>query len=399
MCKEAPYGGELSFSEDSMRDMHNSDLCGTLGNLVHRATSLCVKYCGGVVPDVPAPATILPIANLGELLDLYNVKMNHFELQGGANVAMQCFRDVNGYLQDQAPWHIKDNLEAQQIVVRATLEAVYALTHLLLPFLPNGGSKIFCKLGTDPVALSELNRDCRNLKVGTTIYVGDILYNPILSEDNNNDASAAVAGGKKSETHAEAQKRKKEAKAAQIAASKAKQADAAEEDSDQPNFTKMDIRVGKIVKVWNHECADKLFCEQIDVGDAEGPREIASGLREHYSLDEMQDRMVLVVCNLKAAKIVGFSSNGMVLAAKATDGSKVELIDAPVNALVGERVFVDGLTGEALSSTQIKKKKTWETVAVDLKTGEDGVATWKGQEIKTSAGVCKAASLVGAPIA
>ena len=73
--------------------------------------------------------------------------------------------------------------------------------------------------------------------------------------------------------------------------------------------------MGKIVKVWNHESADKLFCEEIDVGE-DGPREIASGLRGHYTLEDMQDRLVLVVCNLKAAKIVGFSSNGMVLAAK-----------------------------------------------------------------------------------
>ncbi len=69
------------------------------------------------------------------------------------------------------------------------------------------------------------------------------------------------------------------------------------------------------MKVWHHPDADKLFCEEIDVGE-ESPRQIASGLRQHYSLEEMQDRKVLVVCNLKPAKIVGFESNGMVLAAK-----------------------------------------------------------------------------------
>jgi methionine--tRNA ligase beta chain len=394
MCKEAPYGGELSFSEDSMRDMHNADLCGTLGNLIHRATSLCVKYCGGVVPDVPAPDTVTPIPNLGEVIDSYNAKMNRYELEGGANVAIQSFRDINGYLQDQAPWHIVDNLVAQQVIVRATLEAVYALAHLLLPFLPNGGAKIFCKLGTDPVALCDLNLDCRNLQTGSTIYVGDILYERSVVDDKDKPDA-------KVETYAEAQQRKKEAKAAQIAASKAKQAAAGdvEDDVNQPSFTKMDIRVGKIVKVWNHETADKLFCEQIDVGEAEGPREIASGLREHYTLEEMQDRLVLVVCNLKAAKIVGFSSNGMVLAAKATDGSKVELVEAPTGSTIGESVFIPGLTGEPLSSAQIKKKKMWETVAAGLRTGAEGVATWEGQEIRTSAGVCKAASLEEAPIA
>mmetsp|Transcript_7330 Transcript_7330/g.15992 ORF Transcript_7330/g.15992 Transcript_7330/m.15992 type:complete len:162 (+) Transcript_7330:2-487(+) len=160
----------------------------------------------------------------------------------------------------------------------------------------------------------------------------------------------------------------------------------------------MDIRVGQITKVWHHPDADKLFCEEIDVGEESGPRQIASGLRQHYELSDLQDKKVLVVCNLKPSKIVGFTSSGMVLAAKADDGSKVELVLAPDNAPVGERVFIDGISGEPFSSTQVKKKKTWDKVAKNLKTGEGGVATWEGKEIKTSAGVCAAASLVGAPI-
>jgi hypothetical protein len=112
----------------------------------------------------------------------------------------------------------------------------------------------------------------------------------------------------------------------------------------------------------------------------------------------MQGRKVLVVCNLKAAKIVGFNSDGMVLAAKAEDGSKVELIDPPAGAAVGERVFIEGLTGDPFSPAQVKKKKTWDAVAKGLKTGDEGVATWDGKTILASTGVCSAASLVNAPI-
>jgi methionine--tRNA ligase beta chain len=332
--------------------------------------------------------------------------MNQYEIQSGANIAIQGFRDINGYLQEQAPWHIADNLELQQIIVRATLEAVYAISHLLLPFLPEGCLKIFTKLGTEPKSLNEINRNCRNLIPGTPITVGDILYERSISASDADASSAAVTSSKK-ESHAEAQARKKEAKAKQIAASKAKQAADAgggddNDDTNQSDFSKMDIRVGKIVKVWYHDGADKLFCEQIDVGDAEGPREIASGLRQHYSLEEMQDRLVLVVCNLKPAKIVGFTSNGMVLAAKATDGSKVELIDVPENAVVGERVYIEGMetAGEPYTSTQVKKKKVWETVSSKLKTrSDDSIATWDGQVIRTSVGPCKAATLTDAPIA
>jgi methionine--tRNA ligase beta chain len=131
-----------------------------------------------------------------------------------------------------------------------------------------------------------------------------------FSEEELKDKKGAKEN--KKELYEEAQRRKKEKKAADIAA----QSKGSAAGSNQPEFTKMDIRVGKIVKVWNHESADKLFCEEIDVGEETGPREIASGLKGHYTLEELQDKEVLVVCNLKAAKIVGFVSNGMVLAAK-----------------------------------------------------------------------------------
>ena len=381
LCKEAPYGGELSFSEDSMRDMHNADLCDTLGNLLHRATNLCQKYCDGTVPDVTCT---IPI-QLEEIFDSYKTKMDNFELQGGANIAIQGFRDVNGYLQEAAPWKLKgdEHAQARQGIVRATLESIYALAHLLLPFLPVGTGKLFHKLNTEPVRLDEVNLEGLNLKPGTQIQVGEVLYTKSVSEEELRNTAAAAAS--KKESYADAQKRKKEAKAKAMAA-----------NPGQPEFTKMDIRVGKIVKVWNHEKADKLFCEQIDLAEESGPREIASGLREHYSLNDMQDRKVLVVCNLKAAKLFDFVSNGMVLAAKSE--GKVELIEPPADATLGERVFIEGLTGDPVSSTQVKKRKVWENVANSLRTNSEGLATWDGKVIQTAAGPCKAQSLTDAPI-
>ena len=320
LCKEAPYGGELAFSEDNVRDMHNSDLCDTLGNGVHRATTLCGKadFCGGTIPDVPLPSPLPEfLANLGNIIDSYRQKMENFELQQGAQIAIQGFRDINGYLAKEEPWKMKgdENITKRQAIVRTALEAIYAMAHLLLPFIPIGAKQVFQKLNTEPVSLVELKkRNAENpghfLAIGTKIDVGSVLYEKSLSEEEIKDAAAASA--KKKESYAEAQKRKKEKKAAEVASSKK----GAAGDANQPEFTKMDIRVGKIVKVWNHESADKLYCEQIDLAEDEGPREIASGLRDFYSLDDMQDRKVLVVCNLKAAKMVGFTSNGMVLAAK-----------------------------------------------------------------------------------
>jgi len=375
-----------------MREMHNADLCDTLGNLVNRATTLCKKFCEGVVPDVPAPSKS-PV-DLSSIIESYSSKMEKCDLQGSAAVAMAGFRDVNGYLQNEAPWLKKgdENAEFRKIVVRATLEAIYALTHLLMPFLPVGCKRIYEKLGKEPVSLLDLNRDCRSLAPGTSIEVGQVLYEKMLSEDEKNKKGAI---GKKKESYEEAQKRKKEKKAAAIASSEKGRGTAG--DANQSDFTKMEIRVGKIIEVWNHESADKLFCEKIDVGEETGPREIASGLREHYTIEDMQDKLVLVVCNLKASKILGFSSNGMVLAAKGEDG-KTELVEPPEGSRIGERVVIEGLEGAPFSSSQVKKKKIWSTVSKDLKTDNGGIATWQGKTVQTSSGPCKAASIVGAPI-
>merc|ERR1712194_570220 len=144
-------------------------------------------------------------------------------------------------------------------------------------------------------------------------------------------------------------------------------------------------RVGQITKVWHHGEADKLFCEEIDVGEEGGPRQIASGLRGHYTLEEMQGRKVLVVCNLKSAKMQGFASSGMVLAAKSEDNSKVELIAPPDDAPIGERVALEGVdeTFEPQTANQAAKKKTWKKVAEELKTIDGGIATWQGKNIIT----------------
>jgi len=185
LCREAPYGGDLSFSEGSMGLCHDLDLCDTVGNLVHRATNLCGAYCGGIVPDVGVDTT-QTTAKLDwkATVEDYRTKMDAFELQAGAAIVMKGFRDVNGYLTEREPWHKKgpEFAEERKIIVRTTLEAVYALSVLLLPFIPVGASEIFKKLGTDPVGLDVLDDALRNLKAGTKVVVGKVLYTKVVGQ-------------------------------------------------------------------------------------------------------------------------------------------------------------------------------------------------------------------------
>lgn len=155
--------------------------------------------------------------------------------------------------------------------------------------------------------------------------------------------------------------------------------------SAEIDISKLDIRVGVIQKAWEHEEADKLFCEEIDL-DTE-VRQVASGLRTHYKVDDLVGQRVLVLANLKARKLVGFPSHGMVLCASSADGT-VKFVEPPAGAEIGERITVEGFDGEPATENQILKKKMLDAIFPDLQTNEDGIACYKGVPLSTSAGPC-----------
>jgi aminoacyl tRNA synthase complex-interacting multifunctional protein 1 len=163
---------------------------------------------------------------------------------------------------------------------------------------------------------------------------------------------------------------------------------------DLPDICKLEFKVGKIVKVWSHPEADKLYCEEIDVGE-ETPRQIASGLRPHFTLEEMQGQRLLVVSNLKAKNLVGFKSHGMVLCA-ADDNDKVEFVEPPPGAHIGEVVAFEGLpTPQPLAPSQVEKKKVFAKCMEGMKTTGDKIAVWNGHAFMTTAGPCTVKTIQG----
>ncbi|KAL7581749.1 hypothetical protein ACA910_022286 [Epithemia clementina (nom. ined.)] len=161
---------------------------------------------------------------------------------------------------------------------------------------------------------------------------------------------------------------------------------------DGPPISALDIRVGRIMKVWEHPEAEKLYCEEIDVGEGE-TRMVASGLRPYMSKEDLENRLVLVLCNLKERKMVGFPSHGMVLCASNQDHSVVRLVSPPVEAKVGERVTVpdfdfDGEEGAPFAENKIGKKKVFENLAPFLVTNKYGIPEFLQRPFMTSAGVC-----------
>jgi len=181
-------------------------------------------------------------------------------------------------------------------------------------------------------------------------------------------------------------------KAAAKAAKKEKKASApagAAPAAGADNVSRLDIRVGLVVKAEMHPDSEKLYLETIDLGDAEGPRTILSGLKGLVPLEEMQGRRVVCVCNLKPAKLAGIESHGMVLCAsyEPEGGDKVcEPMAPPEGAAVGELITFEG--HESNPDKVLKKSKVWTECAEHLLTNSDGIGCYKGLPMMTSAGPC-----------
>jgi len=181
----------------------------------------------------------------------------------------------------------------------------------------------------------------------------------------------------------EAAKKAKEDRKAKNAAARGGAA-APEPKKELPvDVSRLDIRVGKIVDVKKHESADSLYVEQIDLGE-EKPRQVVSGLVKHIAIEDMKDRYVVVLCNLKPSALRGVQSFAMVMCATGEAGN-VELLSPPEGSAVGEKIVVDGFPGQADEQLN-PKQKVFEAVAPELKTNDNSVACYRGVPLKTSKG-------------
>jgi methionine--tRNA ligase beta chain len=161
-------------------------------------------------------------------------------------------------------------------------------------------------------------------------------------------AGAAAAGG--------AKKEKKEKKVKEEGGKKKEQAPAG---PSIPLPSQIDLRVGKIVDIERHPDADSLYLEKVDFGEAEGPRVVLSGLVKYVPMEEMKDRWVVGICNLKPQAMRGIKSHAMLLCATHKDGqdSGVEPVTPPEGSVPGERIYVEGYEGMEPDAQLNPKKK------------------------------------------
>lgn len=225
------------------------------------------------------------------------------------------------------------------------------------------------------------------------------------SKDKKSDKAAPVEG------QAQCQKKEltEEEKKARAAAKEAKKAAKAKANAEKnkpaaavpPNPSMIDFRVGFIEKAEKHPDADSLYMSTINMGDAEGPRIVCSGLVKYIPIEEMQKRYVVVVANLKPVTMRGVKSCAMVLCA--ADAEKVEFVNPPAGSKPGDKIFFEGFNGTPEKQLN-PKKKIWEAVQPHFSTNENYEVTYteEGKEpkklVNEKGELCKNASIVKADV-
>ena len=167
--------------------------------------------------------------------------------------------------------------------------------------------------------------------------------------------------------------------------------DSASPEGDVTDLSRLEIRVGKVVEVGKHPEADGLYVEKVDCGEASGPRTIVSGLVQYCTLEQMQDRMVVILANLKPRALKGIESHGMVLCASTGEEAarKVEPISPPAGAAPGELITFMGHKSQPEAPGN-RATKAYSKIADDFYVDDNGQATYKGIPFMTPQGSCTA---------
>ena len=307
---EMPYENDGSITWDLMVERLNSDLANTLGNLVNRTISMSNKYFGGVVEDKGAAEAVdedLKAVATGTY-DKVEAKMAELRVADALTEIFNLFKRCNKYIDETEPWVLaKDEAKKDRLatVLYNLVEGISIGAGLLEPFMPETAQRI----------MGQLNSEIRGFESTGTFGV-------------------YASGTKVTDTpeilFARLDPKEIDAKVEELASRQmAGTADAAQETENvidiEPkaeityeDFTRMQFQVGEIISCEAVPKSKKLLCSQVRIGSR--VKQIVSGIKAFYSPEEMVGRKVMVLVNLKPAKLAGVLSEGMILCAEDADG-------------------------------------------------------------------------------
>ena len=309
---EMPFENDGVISWELMVERLNSDLANTLGNLVNRTISMSNKYFGGVVADKGAAEAVdedLKAVVTGTY-DKVAAKMEGWRVADAITDIFTLFKRCNKYIDETEPWVLaKDPAKADRLatVLYNLTESIVIGASLLEPYMPGTAEKIAAQLNTSLRSFEECTTFGGYISGSKVTEKPEILF-ARLDVKEVLEKAAAMFEARKALTE-EAEEEKDE-----DVMELTKKPEITFED-----FEKMQFAVGEIIKCEPVPKSKKLLCSQVKIGKE--VKQIVSGIRAHYTAEEMVGKKVMVLVNLKPAKLAGVLSEGMLLCAEDAEGN------------------------------------------------------------------------------
>ena len=312
---EMPFDNDGSITWELMVERMNSDLANILGNLVNRTISMNNKYFGGVIsnPGVNEPVDDDLKAVALAMHEKVDAKMEKLRVADAITEVFTLLRRCNKYIDETEPWKLaKDETKQDRLatVLYNLMEGIRMAAVALAAYLPDTSAKILDMLGTQERDYLKLDQFGLLETGGKVVEKPEILFARVDIKELMEKVEADKA--------ANAQ--------AQSAAAPAEEAETEEGIDIEPkaeitfdDFEKLQFQVGEIIACEAVKKSKKLLCSQVKIGNQ--VRQIVSGIRKHYSPEEMVGKKVMVVTNLKPATLAGVKSEGMILCAEDADGN------------------------------------------------------------------------------
>ncbi len=329
LMKAVPWGNDGDFSFEGLVTTYNNDLANDFGNLLSRTTAMINKYFNGVIPqqgDVePMDEALSALGK--EVVNNYFAAMDELLYNNALSELLRLINSANKYIEDSAPWELnKDSAKRSRLgTVMYNLAEVLRITSIALtPFMPNSPRKVWEQLGLpgNPEAQGS-KLSWGNLEAGIKINRGVPLF-PRLDID---------------EVLAEIQEAQNDKPAEPMPI--AKEQDEVSDQEETPlisidDFAKVQLKVGKVIEAKQHENADKLLVLKVDIGSE--VRQIVAGIAKHYKPEELVNKSIVIVSNLKPAKLRCVESQGMLLAASTVGDSTLKLVTIDGQIPAGSKI-------------------------------------------------------------
>lgn len=310
---EMPFDNDGNITWELVTERTNAELANTLGNLVNRTISMSNKYFGGIVADKKVTGEMdedLKAVITGTYKRV-SAKMDELRVADAITEIFALFKRCNKYIDETEPWVLaKDeaNMDRLSTVLYNLVESIATGASLLEPFMPSTAKKIVQQLNTSVRSFEDCEKFGLYESGNKVTAEPEILFARLKVEEVMEKVNAMYA-----ERKAQAAGENGEAVEENVIDIESK------EEITFDDFAKLQFQVGEIIKCEEVPKSKKLLCSQVRVGSQ--IKQIVSGIKQHYSAEEMVGKKVMVLVNLKPAKLAGVLSEGMLLCAEDAEGN------------------------------------------------------------------------------